>query len=155
MGRLLGIDPGTKRCGVAVTNSQRTMAFPRDALAHDDALLELMRALPWHAARGQCYLPLDVLRRHGATRDHVVSGVTTPALLESLDELRTMARQHLRAARANLRTVIPEAAPAFLPLALIEPYLARMETRGYDPFRTQVALPQWRRQWALWRASRA
>ena len=129
-----------------------------DAAGHGGlayAIVGLMRALPWHAARGQCYLPLDVLRRHGATRDHVVSGVTTPALLESLDELRTMARQHLRAARANLRTVIPEAAPAFLPLALIEPYLARMETRGYDPFRTQVALPQWRRQWALWRASRA
>ena len=30
---------------MAVTNSQRTMAFPRDALAHDDALLDALAAL--------------------------------------------------------------------------------------------------------------
>jgi putative Holliday junction resolvase len=28
--RILGIDPGTKRCGVAVTDSRETMAFPRE-----------------------------------------------------------------------------------------------------------------------------
>jgi putative Holliday junction resolvase len=36
MARLLGIDPGTKRCGVAITDSSESMAFPREALANDD-----------------------------------------------------------------------------------------------------------------------
>ena len=44
--------------------------------------------------------------------------------------------------------------PAFLPVALVPGYLAAMERPGYDPFKTAVDVPQWRRQWALWRAAR-
>ena len=36
MARVLGIDPGTKRCGIAVTNTGETMAFPRPAIRRDD-----------------------------------------------------------------------------------------------------------------------
>ncbi len=36
MVRILGIDPGTKRCGIAITDSSETMAFPREAMAFDD-----------------------------------------------------------------------------------------------------------------------
>ncbi|MDE3008018.1 MAG: Holliday junction resolvase RuvX [Acidobacteriota bacterium] len=45
MARLLGLDPGTRRCGVAVSNSARTMAFPREALANDDQLITRLRAV--------------------------------------------------------------------------------------------------------------
>jgi len=38
MARLLGLDPGTKRCGVAVSDSFQKMAFPRPALPVDDAI---------------------------------------------------------------------------------------------------------------------
>jgi putative holliday junction resolvase len=31
--RVLAIDPGTRRCGVAISDSARTMAFPRTSLA--------------------------------------------------------------------------------------------------------------------------
>jgi 15-cis-phytoene synthase len=44
-----------------------------------------------------------------------------------------------------------KARPAFKPVALVEPYLQAMERPGYDPFRTPVDLPQWRRLLALWR----
>lgn len=44
MGRVLAIDPGTVRCGVAVSDSARTMAFPREALAAD-GLVERLAAL--------------------------------------------------------------------------------------------------------------
>ncbi|MGD1014095.1 MAG: Holliday junction resolvase RuvX [Acidimicrobiales bacterium] len=44
MSRVLGLDPGTKRCGVAVSNTQRTMAFPRPALMVNDALLVRLAA---------------------------------------------------------------------------------------------------------------
>ncbi|HUB64854.1 MAG TPA: phytoene/squalene synthase family protein, partial [Methylocella sp.] len=43
--------------------------------------------------------------------------------------------------------------PAFLPVCLCEPYLRLMEKPSYDPFKTVIELPQWRRQWILWRAS--
>jgi putative pre-16S rRNA nuclease len=36
MARVLGVDPGAKRCGIAITDSQQSMAFPRPAIARDD-----------------------------------------------------------------------------------------------------------------------
>jgi putative holliday junction resolvase len=45
MAKTLGIDPGTKRCGLAITDSGHTMAFPRTALANDDQFIEKLRAL--------------------------------------------------------------------------------------------------------------
>jgi putative holliday junction resolvase len=36
MARVLGVDPGTKRCGIAITDSKQSMAFPRPAIARDD-----------------------------------------------------------------------------------------------------------------------
>jgi putative Holliday junction resolvase len=45
MPRLLGLDPGAVRCGVAVTNSAASMAFPRSALKSDASFLALLAAL--------------------------------------------------------------------------------------------------------------
>lgn len=45
MTRLLGIDPGTRRCGIAVTNSAQTMAFPRPALVNDATLFDELAQL--------------------------------------------------------------------------------------------------------------
>lgn len=45
MARLLGIDPGTKRCGIAITNAAQTMAFPRAAIPRDDAMMSRLSAL--------------------------------------------------------------------------------------------------------------
>jgi putative holliday junction resolvase len=45
MVRLLGVDPGTKRCGIAVTNRDASMAFPRPAVATDDHLVAALRLL--------------------------------------------------------------------------------------------------------------
>ena len=45
MTRVLGIDPGTKRCGVAITNASQTMAFPRAAILRDAQILSRLREL--------------------------------------------------------------------------------------------------------------
>jgi putative Holliday junction resolvase len=45
MARLLGIDPGSKRCGVAVTDRDESMAFPRPALATNDQLVGSLRLI--------------------------------------------------------------------------------------------------------------
>jgi len=52
MSRILGIDPGTKRCGVAITDSARSMAFPRPALDADERLLARLCALVEEEAVG-------------------------------------------------------------------------------------------------------
>jgi putative Holliday junction resolvase len=45
IGRVLALDPGSKRVGVAVSDSGRTMAFPRPALAAGDGLVDAVRRL--------------------------------------------------------------------------------------------------------------
>ena len=39
MARILGIDPGSRRCGIAITDTEQTMAFPRPALVVDESLM--------------------------------------------------------------------------------------------------------------------
>jgi phytoene synthase len=115
------------------------------------AITGLLRAFPWHARRGQVYLPQDLLQRHGVVRDDIVSGRGGPGLLETLAELRAVARRHLELARPLVASLPLSVRPAFRPAALVEPYLRRMEWPDCDPFRTVVELPRWRRLAALWR----
>jgi len=118
------------------------------------AIAGLLRALPIHAARGQLYLPADVMARYGAQPADVFAGRTTTELRAALAELRLRARRHLAAARDLLPAAPAAVAPALLPVALVRPALERMERRGYQPF-SPTDVPQWRRQWALWRAARS
>jgi phytoene synthase len=119
------------------------------------AMVGLMRALPLTSARGQVYLPVDLLARHGASCDDVAARRDSPGLRTALAELRGHARRHLDAAHKLICEAPGELAPAFLPLAYLPLYLQRMERTNYAPFDTIVEAPQWRRQWALWRAARA
>ena len=114
----------------------------------------LLRALPWHARSGQVYLPADILARYGVTREDIVTGRGGPGLRRACADLRVLARQHLKAFEAARPTIAPSAGAAFLPVALVEPYLAVMDRASYDPLNTPVELPRWRRLWRLWRAAR-
>jgi phytoene synthase len=116
------------------------------------AITALMRALPVHMARRQLYLPLDLLDRHRVAREDIFAGTATPQLRAALAELRRMVRAHLALLNAGIRDIPPTAAPAFIPVALVPSWLARMDRRRYDPF-APVTLPQWRKQWAMWRAT--
>ena len=113
----------------------------------------LLRALPWHSARGQVFVPAEILRKHGAEPGDLAAGRASPAILAAIAELRALARTHLETFDARLQSIPDKTRPAFLPVSLCEPYLRLMEQPGYDPFKTVIELPQWRRQWSLWRAS--
>jgi phytoene synthase len=117
------------------------------------AIAGLLRAFPLHAARGQLYLPLELLHRHGARPDDVFAGRASTELVAALAELRAIARSHVEACRHDRATISATVAPALLPVALVPVYLARLERLGGTPFR-RADVPQWRRQWVLWRAAR-
>ncbi|MBM6596134.1 phytoene/squalene synthase family protein [Microvirga pudoricolor] len=115
------------------------------------AVTGLLRAFPWHARRGQVYLPADILSRHGVVRDDIVTGRGGPGLQGALADLRSLARHHLAQARMLSAAMAAPARPALRGLSLVEPYLSMMERADYDPFMTPIDLPQWRRIWHLWR----
>ena len=120
-------------------------------LAH--AVAGLLKAFPVHAARGQLYVPLDILQRHGADRVDVTNGRATPQLRAALAELRIVAWHALAQARNLIAEVSSEVMPALLPVAPVGPTLARMDRSDYDPF-VPIEIMQWRRQWLIWRAAR-
>jgi 15-cis-phytoene synthase len=118
------------------------------------AITGLLRAFPLHASRRQLFVPEEILAREGVDTASIFAGHSSPGLLAALKALRTHARAHLTTARAAIAAVPLAQVPALLPTALVRGYLDRMERRDYDPFRTDVDVPQWRRQWVLWRAAR-
>ncbi|MBN8995779.1 MAG: squalene/phytoene synthase family protein [Rhizobiales bacterium] len=118
------------------------------------ALTGLLRALPIHSARGQCYLPADLMAKHGVDRADLHAGKTSPGLERLLAELRARVRGHLTAVSHGIARVPGPIQAAFLPVALCEPYLRKMERRGFDPLKTVADISPLRRHWALWRAAR-
>jgi phytoene synthase len=117
------------------------------------AIAGLLQALPIHAARGQLFLPLEVLERHGVQRQDVEAKQATAGLRAALAEMRQQARQHLAEAARLADGIPPAVLPALLAVALARPVLDRMDRKDYDPF-VPVEVTQWRRQWRLWRAAR-
>ncbi len=114
------------------------------------AIAGLLRAFPLHAARGQLYVPLEILERYGAKPEDILAGRPTGEISAALAEMRRLAETHFDAYH---QASIPSAvATAFLPAALVPLYLKTL-ARSRDPFRV-ADVPQWRRQWALWRAAR-
>jgi len=115
------------------------------------AFAGLLRALPQQVARRQLYVPMDVLERHQVRTHDVFAGRSPPGLKAALAELRDVGRGQLQQASERAAELPPQAVPAFLPLATVRAALARLDRS--DPF-APAAVPQWRRQWLIWRAAR-
>jgi 15-cis-phytoene synthase len=111
----------------------------------------LLRSFPLHAARGQLYVPLELLERHNVQTSEVLAGRTSPDLKAALAELRELARRRLAVVRQGLVDLPQQALPAFLPVALVGQSLKRLD--GCDAF-SPTEIPPWRRQWLIWRAAR-
>lgn len=121
------------------------------------AMTGLMRSLPIHASRGQCYVPLSMLAAHGGGRKDGLSGPPSPALRAALGELRLRVRHHLERAQAEFLTFAREErtaiSPALLPLALVPKDLRALEKIA-DPLREIGGVSAFGRQFSLWRAAR-
>ena len=118
-------------------------------------LAGLLRSLPLHRARGQCYLPGDVLARHALTPAHVLAGRFDGAMATVVVELAGHARIRLGEARARGGDIPAAALPAFLPASLVDLYLKRLLREGFNPLTGVAEVAQVTRQWRLWRRARA
>ena len=116
-------------------------------------LTGLMRALPVHASRGLVFLPADELRRHGTSPEQVLAGKTSDGLGELLAELSATAREALREAEGLIDGIEAPARAAFVPLSLVDPYLAALEKNGRDPLHEIADINPLYRLWrmARWR----
>jgi putative Holliday junction resolvase len=87
MTRYLGIDPGTVRCGVAITDSAPSMAFPRPALARDEQLLEAIRSLVTEEGVGAIVVGRPVALSGAVTASTTSADDLFSALREAFDDL--------------------------------------------------------------------
>ena len=110
-------------------------------------LTGLLRAIPFHAARGKLYLPLDLMAQERLAPEEVFAGRGGDRLRAVIRRIAAEARIHLDAAGAFARP--GGAMAAILPAATSRAYLKLLTRSDFDPFRTPAELPLWRRQIAM------
>jgi 15-cis-phytoene synthase len=128
-----------------------------DAVGHAGvayAIVGLLRALPWTTARGQVFLPADLMARHGLSGAMVQAREAGEPLRAVLADLRALARRHLAQAEAAAGAAAPAVRGAMVPAALVGPYLRQLDAGASDPFRTSAELSPLRRFLTLWLAAR-
>lgn len=117
------------------------------------AVTGLLRSFALHAARGQVFVPRDVLSAQGLTRDDVVAGRDGPQVRAALASTRDVARRHLAAAERLAEGADPAVMAAIAPIATVAARLKGLD-RPYNPFGPPPDVSQWRLQWAMWRWTR-
>jgi phytoene synthase len=111
-------------------------------------LTGLMRSLPYHLAAGRIDIPADALRRHGIAPHDLLAGHMSQGLGALLAEWRDLAREALDGAMQEIALLPRAVRPAFLPLALVEPYL-RLLSKQRDPLHDVVMINPLYRLWRL------
>ena len=112
------------------------------------ALTGLLRALPFHAARGRVMLPADAIEAAGLSSESLVAGQSSAALRALFSHLGQTARSHHAAARGLPRKFLP----ALLPATLVPQFLDLLTRPNFNPFRELAEIPVYRRQLTMLRA---
>jgi phytoene synthase len=107
--------------------------------------------LPRHLAHGRLPLPPSRFPAHDP-RD-LPETEARAAVKAAITVLAKEAREALAEARTALRAAPAAVRPAFLPLALIEPYLRALESPGHDPLRDVADISPLVRVVRLWLAN--
>lgn len=110
--------------------------------------------LPISQARGQVYIPADLLLATGLDRDGFLSGSNPERVANAVRAFAGFGREHLEKARTALRDLPATVTPAYLPVAIANAVFGRAEKEGAGCLGRSVRMPQWRRQFQLWRAQR-
>lgn len=114
----------------------------------------LLLLLPVHRARGQLYIPADILKAAGLDRDGFLAGKETGSISQALAAFVALGREHLRKARNISDQIAADCFSAYLPVSFVEPVLDRAEKGGAALLETPLVIPQWRRQIRLWNVAR-
>lgn len=115
------------------------------------AITGLLLLLPLHRARGQCYVPRDILAAAGTTPEAILQGGGGPAAVRVVEAMVALAREHLAAFERSAASLPASLLPAFLPLALTGARLDRIARSPSATLQVGGDIPAWRRQWMIFR----
>lgn len=111
----------------------------------------MLLLLPLHRARGQCFVPRDILAAAGSSPEEFVAGDGGQGAGRAVDAMIALAREHLAAFAQEAAGLPASLRPAYLPLALTGAYLDRMEARGGKVLTEKVRISALRRHLLLLR----
>ena len=118
------------------------------------AITGLLRLLPLHRARRQCFIPRDILSAVGTTPEEFLADGGVGAA-EAISAMVALAREHLTAFERGAAALPQTLRPAFLPLAPTRAYLKQLEKQGDGALRMTPDISALRRHWLyLRRAAR-
>lgn len=115
------------------------------------AIAGLVRLMPLHRARGQCYMPGDILAAAGASRDDMAGAGESEAARRALAAFIELGREHAARFAEAAKGMPVSLRPAFLPASLAAPYLKRAAVSGREPLRRVVDISPLRRHWTMLR----
>ena len=113
------------------------------------AISGMLRRLPLHRARGQCFIPAEILQAAGTDRDGFIAGSDRQAAGRAVAAMADLGREHLTRFIAEAKGMPASLRPAFLPLALAPVWFHRVTARGFDPLNDVATLSPLRRHITL------
>lgn len=125
-----------------------------DAAGHAgcaQAITGLMRLIPLHRTRGQCFVPKDILAAAGATPEAFLANSDPAAARRAVEALTALAAEHLAKFEAHAAVIPDTLRPAFLPLALTGAYLGKVAKAGFDPMTEIADVSTLKRHWLMFR----
>lgn len=117
------------------------------------AITGLLRLLPLHRSRGQCYVPRDLLASAGTTPEEFVAGDGGPNAARAVAVMIALGREHLGIFERQAKDIPPALRPAFLPLAPAGVQLAKMQGREAEVLKRPLDASALRRQWLMFRCA--
>lgn len=119
------------------------------------AITGLLRLLPRHRSRGQCFIPRDMLAAAGTDSASFLADPETSASVRAVEMMVAVANEHLTAFKKGATKLPTKLRPAFLPLALTAAYLGQMKGREAALSGRGTDVSPIRKHWLmLWCAAR-
>ncbi len=106
----------------------------------------MLRMLPAHRAKGQCYIPADILEAAGTDREGLLSG--GEGAERAVAAMIALGREHLRHFETGAKAMPPSLRPAYLPAALAGVQLDRVAS---PPLSGGKPVPVARKHWIMLR----
>ena len=114
-------------------------------------IARIARSLPRQLARGQCFVPLDLLSAAGLDRDGFVGRADREGAARAIAAFVALGREHANAFGAAASLIPVALRPVYLPAALVPAYLDAISARGAGAIDHTVDISPLRRHWLLLR----
>ncbi|OLP44690.1 phytoene/squalene synthase family protein [Rhizobium oryziradicis] len=116
------------------------------------AVAGLLLLMPQHSARGQLYIPDEILTATGLTRDSFLQGQDTARIQGAIEAFAGFGMDHLTKAQSSGK-VPASVFNAYVPVALARPVLVAARRNPARVLASQLRPVQWRRQLTMLKAS--